>query len=97
MRAAEGQEVWNQTLQWLLGDDLLVPPVTREGSRSWATYLPAGDWLPGGLWATVANCRRETYDGRHLPLRSPRRGFRRLSCRGAPFGAVRRWWSPARC
>lgn len=42
---AEDQEVWDHPLQWMLGDDLLVAPVTQEGIRSWTTYLPSGDWI----------------------------------------------------
>ena len=38
-------QVWAHPLQWLLGDDLLVAPVTSSGAESWDTYLPAGDWV----------------------------------------------------
>ncbi|MBX3092261.1 MAG: glycoside hydrolase family 31 protein, partial [Cryobacterium sp.] len=39
------EEAWNRPRQWLLGDDLLVSPVTEPGVHSWDTYLPAGDWV----------------------------------------------------
>lgn len=38
-------EVWRWPLEYLLGDDLLVHPVTEPGVRSWRTYLPAGAWV----------------------------------------------------
>jgi alpha-glucosidase (family GH31 glycosyl hydrolase) len=36
---------WDYPEQYLLGDDLLVAPVTRPGVTSWAIYLPDGDWV----------------------------------------------------
>lgn len=37
-------EIWNHPQQYLLGDDLLVNPVTEPGAITWATYLPDGQW-----------------------------------------------------
>jgi alpha-glucosidase (family GH31 glycosyl hydrolase) len=37
--------VWDFPLQYLLGDDLLVAPVTVEGAESVQVYLPEGDWV----------------------------------------------------
>ncbi|GIF45990.1 galactose mutarotase-like protein [Asanoa ferruginea] len=37
--------VWSQPRQWMLGDDLLVSPVTSPAATSWPVYLPAGDWV----------------------------------------------------
>ncbi len=37
--------VWDHPRQWLLGDDLLVNPVTEPGATTWSTYLPAGRWV----------------------------------------------------
>ncbi|MFC0622545.1 glycoside hydrolase family 31 protein [Kribbella deserti] len=37
--------VWDYPLQYQLGDDLLVNPVTEAGVTSWSTYLPKGDWI----------------------------------------------------
>ncbi|MCU6479513.1 TIM-barrel domain-containing protein [Arthrobacter sp. A2-55] len=41
----EDQEVWEHPLQWMLGEDLLVAPVTEEGARTWTAYLPKGEWV----------------------------------------------------
>lgn len=38
-------EVWSRPLQYQLGDDLLVSPVTEAGATEWTTYLSAGDWV----------------------------------------------------
>lgn len=46
------EQVWAHPLQWLLGDDLLVAPVTSSGAQSWDTYLPAGDWVD--VWTGTA-------------------------------------------
>jgi 1,3-alpha-isomaltosidase len=37
--------VWDHPLQYQLGDDLLVNPVTSPGASTWTTYLPPGDWV----------------------------------------------------
>lgn len=45
--------VWEHPQQWLLGDDLLVNPVTEPGATTWSTYLPAGRWVDpwtGSAW-----------------------------------------------
>ena len=42
----EGDDrIWDFPEQWLLGDDLLVAPVTTEGADTLAVYLPAGEWV----------------------------------------------------
>ncbi|MEO7146356.1 MAG: TIM-barrel domain-containing protein [Terrimesophilobacter sp.] len=38
-------EVWKRPQQWLLGNDLLVSPVTEPGVKTWETYLPKGAWV----------------------------------------------------
>ncbi|WP_394769261.1 TIM-barrel domain-containing protein [Lacisediminihabitans sp.] len=43
--APHDENVWRHPLQWMLGDDLLVCPVTEAGATEWATYLPAGEWV----------------------------------------------------
>jgi alpha-glucosidase (family GH31 glycosyl hydrolase) len=37
-------EVWRHPLQWMLGDSLLVAPVTGEGDEGVEAYLPPGGW-----------------------------------------------------
>jgi alpha-glucosidase (family GH31 glycosyl hydrolase) len=36
---------WNYPSQFMLGDDLLINPVTRPGVDTWQTYLPRGRWV----------------------------------------------------
>jgi alpha-glucosidase (family GH31 glycosyl hydrolase) len=37
-------EVWDWPLQYQLGDDLLVAPVTDPGVTRWPVFLPTGVW-----------------------------------------------------
>lgn|GEM_PF-2325753 len=39
------EAAWAHPHEFLLGDDLLVNPVTEPGVTEWATYLPAGRWV----------------------------------------------------
>jgi alpha-glucosidase len=41
---------WDMGSQYLWGDDLLVAPVTREGARHRAVYLPEGTWFDFWTW-----------------------------------------------
>ena len=36
--------IWEHPDQYMLGDDLVVHPITKPGAERWATYLPAGVW-----------------------------------------------------
>lgn len=38
-------EVWRHPQQYLLGDEVLVAPVTEPGATDWEVYLPAGEWI----------------------------------------------------
>ena len=48
-------ETWELGTEFLLGDDLLVAPVTLPGATHWPVYLPAGTWHD--FWTN------ETYTG----------------------------------
>lgn len=37
-------QIWQHPHQFLLGDDLLINPVTQPGATTWDAYLPAGTW-----------------------------------------------------
>ncbi|MHB1171576.1 MAG: glycoside hydrolase family 31 protein [Lacisediminihabitans sp.] len=39
------EQVWAYPAQWMLGDDLLVSPVTEPGVTEWSSYLPDGEWV----------------------------------------------------
>ena len=39
------ERLWAHPLQWMLGRDLLVSPVTEEGALEHAATLPAGEWV----------------------------------------------------
>lgn len=41
----DDDRLWGQPLQWMLGRDLLVSPVTQEGASEHGTVLPEGDWV----------------------------------------------------
>lgn len=49
--------VWNIGDEYLWGDDLLVAPVTREGARRRALYLPDGVWYDFWSWERIAGGR----------------------------------------
>ena len=42
---ADDSAVWEHPAQFMLGDDLLINPVTRPGADTWDTYLPHGGWV----------------------------------------------------
>lgn len=37
--------IWDFPRQYLLGNDMLVSPVTEPGAHTWDTYLPRGEWV----------------------------------------------------
>ncbi|MBA3875853.1 MAG: glycoside hydrolase family 31 [Anaerolinea sp.] len=37
--------IWDHPIEYMLGDDLLVAPVTEPGVASWQVYLPEGGWV----------------------------------------------------
>ncbi|HEY0119679.1 MAG TPA: TIM-barrel domain-containing protein [Cellulomonas sp.] len=42
---AADPQIWSWPLQFQLGDELLVSPVTEPGATRWPTYLPSGQWV----------------------------------------------------
>jgi alpha-glucosidase len=40
----DDRETWSISDQFLIGDSLLVAPVTEEGAKSRSVYFPAGTW-----------------------------------------------------
>ena len=46
--------MWRHPLQWMLGDSLLVAPVTEEGATAVRAYLPTGDWVDAFTGEAVA-------------------------------------------
>lgn len=59
------EAIWEFPSQYLLGDDLLVAPVTHEGADTWQVYLPAGDWVDVWSGAAVAGA---TFVDRPTPI-----------------------------
>jgi alpha-glucosidase (family GH31 glycosyl hydrolase) len=45
--------IWDVPHQYLLGDELLISPVTEPGATEWSTYLPDGDWVDAWTGAAV--------------------------------------------
>jgi alpha-glucosidase (family GH31 glycosyl hydrolase) len=43
--APDDPEIWSWPYEYLLGDDLLVAPITDPGIESWRVYLPEGEWI----------------------------------------------------
>lgn len=41
----DDQQTWGFPTQFMLGDALLVSPITEPNARTWPCYLPDGDWV----------------------------------------------------
>ncbi len=59
--------VWDHPFEYLLGDDLLVAPVTEPGTTSLEVYLPAGRWIDAWTGALLTGPRLVR---REVPLRA---------------------------
>ncbi|EAR25509.1 hypothetical protein A20C1_04561 [marine actinobacterium PHSC20C1] len=60
----EDERLWAQPLQWMLGRDILVSPVTDEGVTEHTATLPAEDWVYAFTGERVAG---GTIDTRAVP------------------------------
>ncbi len=57
---ADDPEIWQHPLQYHLGDQLLVNPVTEPDQTEWTTYLPAGNWIDAWTGETVPGAQVHT-------------------------------------
>ncbi|HEX5333386.1 MAG TPA: TIM-barrel domain-containing protein [Cellulomonas sp.] len=73
--------VWDHPGQFLLGDDLLVNPVTSPGAVTWSTYLPAGTWVD--VWTGA------THAGAQITQRDVPRDVVPVYCRAERWDALR--------
>jgi len=64
---------WAWPAEYLLGDDLLIHPVTEPGATTWETYLPEGRWVDA--WSG------EAHDGGRVVVRDVPRDVVPVYCR----------------
>lgn len=63
MHYQDDPNVYNITDQYMLGEELMVCPVTTKGAQTRVVYLPKGDWydfhtgkkLAGGRWLNIVS------------------------------------------
>ena len=72
--------VWEQPGEFLLGDDLLVHPVTQPAATTWSTYLPTGQWVD--VWTG------EEYEGARTVERAVPRDVVPVYCRAERWAAL---------
>ena len=72
--------VWTQPGEFLLGDDLLVHPVTQPDVTTWSTYLPAGRWVD--VWTG------DRHDGGRTVERQVPRDVVPVYCRAERWAAL---------
>lgn len=80
------ERVWERPLQWMLGDDLLVAPVTEEGAATWEVYLPRGAWID--VWTG------EELEGGRIVTREVPLEITPVYCRRATWPAMRAVFTP---
>ncbi|MHB1065065.1 MAG: hypothetical protein ACYC1Z_11370, partial [Georgenia sp.] len=66
---------------FLLGDDLLVHPVTQPAVATWSTFLPAGQWVD--VWTG------DRHDGSQTVERQVPRDVIPVYCRAERWAALR--------
>lgn len=64
----DDHETWDISDQFMIGDALLVAPVTEQGATSRSVYFPAGTWYDVWTGDSVAGGQRITVDA---PIGSP--------------------------
>jgi alpha-glucosidase (family GH31 glycosyl hydrolase) len=55
--APHDEKAWEYPAQWMLGDDILVSPVTELGAAEWSVYLPEGEWTDAWTGESVSGGR----------------------------------------
>jgi alpha-glucosidase (family GH31 glycosyl hydrolase) len=80
--------VWDWPGEFLLGDDLLVHPVTEPGVTTWETYLPEGEWVD--VWSG------EVFAGGQVVAREVPVTVVPVYCRAANWSLLRGAFSPGR-
>ncbi len=64
----DDRETWDISDQFMIGDSLLVAPVTEEGATSRPVYFPAGTWYNVWTGVPIEGGQRSTADA---PIGSP--------------------------
>jgi alpha-glucosidase len=64
----DDHETWDISDQFMIGDSLLVAPVTEQGATSRSVYFPAGIWYDAWTGDPVEGGQRTTVDA---PIGSP--------------------------
>ncbi|WP_372594328.1 TIM-barrel domain-containing protein [Actinotalea sp.] len=78
--------VWQAPGQFLLGDDLLVHPVTEPGATTWRTFLPPGSWVDA--WTG------EVHEGGRTVERPVPRDVVPVYCRAGRWAELRGVFAP---
>jgi alpha-glucosidase len=81
-------ETWNLKDQYLLGPDLLVAPVIREGETIRRAWIPAGRWVH--LWSGEVVASTGTYFSVDAPIGKPPAWFCEASLWASLFRAASR-------
>ena len=52
------ERIWGEHQEWMLGNDLLICPVTEPDAKLWKVYLPEGEWT--SLWDGISYVGNQT-------------------------------------
>jgi len=75
------ERVWDWPLEFTLGEDLLVHPVTEGGVETWDTYLPEGRWVD--VWS------EEVHEGGQVVTRAVPPAVVPVYCRAERWAELR--------